>query len=136
MNESNVVEPDVSIVVVTWNAKDLLRNCIRSIIQETEKPHEIIIVDNASDDGTVEMVETEFSDVVLIANDKNLGFAAANNQGIRASSGRYLLLLNPDTIVLDGAIDKMIDWCDRHPEVGCAGCQVFETETIIQRTCF
>ena len=136
MNENYIVEPDVSIVVVNWNAKDLLKNCMRSIIQETEKPYEIIIVDNASGDGTVQMVEVEFPDVALIANDKNLGFAAANNQGIRASSGRYLLLLNPDTIVLDGAIDKMIDWCDRHPEVGCAGCQVFESETVVQRTCF
>jgi hypothetical protein len=82
------------------------------------------------------MVRAEFPGVALIANSQNHGFAAANNQGIRASSGRYLLLLNPDTIVLDGAIDKMIDWCDRHPDVGCAGCQVFETETVIQRTCF
>jgi GT2 family glycosyltransferase len=136
MNVSNVVEPDVSIVVVNWNVKDFLRNCLRSIMQETDKPYEIIIVDNASGDGTVQMVEAEFPDVALIANSRNLGFAAANNQGIRASSGRYLLLLNPDTIVLDGAIDKMIDWCDRHPEVGCAGCQVFETATVIQRTCF
>ncbi len=80
MKGSNIVEPDVSIVIVNWNAKDFLRNCIRSIIRETEKPHEIIIVDNASGDGTVQMVETEFPDVALIANNNNLGFAAANNQ--------------------------------------------------------
>ena len=66
----------------------------------------------------------------------NRGFAAANNQAIKIANGRYVLLLNPDTIVLDRAIDVMVRWCDEHPDVGCAGCQVLEAENTIQRTCF
>jgi GT2 family glycosyltransferase len=127
---------EVSIVIVNWNARDLLRDCILSIKQETSCAFEIIVVDNASTDASVEMVATEFSDVTLIVNHDNRGFAAANNQGIAAASGRYLLLLNPDTVVLDGAIDKMISWYDQHKDVGCAGCQVLETPTVIQQTCF
>jgi GT2 family glycosyltransferase len=87
-------------------------------------------------DGSVQMIATEFLNVRLIANHENRGFAAANNQGIAISRGRYVLMLNPDTVVLDGAIDKMISWCDQHEDVGCAGCQVLETQTVIQQTCF
>lgn len=128
--------PEVSIVIVNWNARDLLRGCIRSIKEQTHRTFEIIIVDNASADGSAQIVEAEFPCVTLIANETNRGFAAANNQGIRISNGRYILLLNPDTIVLDGAIDRMVAWCDQHPDVGCAGCQVMEKPTVVQQTCF
>ena len=130
------MSPDISIVIVNWNTREMLRDCLRSIVDQTERPHEIIVVDNASSDGSAEMVSREFPTVILIANDNNRGFAAANNQGMRISRGRYVLLLNPDTIVLDRAIDVMVSWCDEHPEVGCAGCQVLEAEDRIQRTCF
>ena len=130
------MSPDISIVIVNWNTREMLRDCLRSIVDQTERPHEIIVVDNASSDGSAEMVSREFPTVILIANDNNRGFAAANNQGMRISRGRYVLLLNPDTIVLDRAIDVMVSWSDEHPEVGCAGCQVLEAEDRIQRTCF
>lgn len=126
----------VSIVIVNWNTRDILRDCILSIGTQTTLPHEIIVVDNASSDGSVTMVKEEFPDVVLIANDENRGFAAANNQGLKAAIGQKLLLLNPDTIVLDHAIDRMAGWLDDNPDVGCVGCQVLEDETTIQRTCF
>lgn len=128
--------PDVSIVIVNWNVRELLRDCIRSIEEETRRAHEIIVVDNDSQDGSADMVRTEFPEVKLIANRENLGFAAANNQGLAVATGRNLLLLNPDTLVLDGAIDTMLDWLERHPGVGCAGCQVLESETDVQLTCF
>lgn len=128
--------PDVTVIVVNWNTRDLLRNCIASIIAETTREHEIIVIDNASSDRSAEMVAAEFPNVVLIANSDNRGFAAANNQGLRIALGRHLLLLNPDTIILDGAIDKMLDWLARHPDVGCVGCQVLEAPGVIQRTCF
>ncbi len=112
----------VSVIIVNWNAKDLLRNCIISIKQQTRCSFEIIVIDNASSDGSAAMVQSEFSDVVLIANHDNRGFAAANNQGILIAKGQYVLLLNPDTIILDGAIDTMIEWSDRREDVGCAGC--------------
>jgi GT2 family glycosyltransferase len=130
------VTPDVSIVIVSWNVCELLRDCIRSITEETRRQHEIIVVDNASEDGTTEMVRAEFPDVRVIANPDNRGFAAANNRGLAVATGRHVLLLNPDTLVLDGAIDKTLDWLERHPDVGCVGCQVFESETRVQLTCF
>jgi GT2 family glycosyltransferase len=128
--------PEVSIVIVNWNTKDLLRNCLNSIAEQTRQVHEILVVDNASTDGSADMVRQEFPDITLIANSANRGFAAANNQAIAVARGRYVLLLNPDTVILDQAIDKMIDWCDEHPDVGCAGCQVMMSDTEIQQTCF
>lgn len=128
--------PAVSIVIVNWNTRALLRDCLVSIAAETRAPHEIIVIDNASRDGSAQMVADEFPDAVLIANSDNKGFAGANNQGLRIARGDHVLLLNPDTIVLDGAIDKMLDWLSRHPDVGCVGCQVLEGPGVIQRTCF
>jgi GT2 family glycosyltransferase len=128
--------PDVSIVIVSWNVRDLLRDCIRSIEDETRRPHEIIVVDNQSPDGSADMVRDEFPHVRLIANSDNRGFAAANNQGLSVARGRNVLLLNPDTLVLDGAIDTMLEWLERHPDLGCVGCQVLETESDVQLTCF
>lgn len=130
------VSTDVSIIIVNWNTRDLLRNCLRSIITQTTVPHEIIVVDNASHDGSADMVRAEFPDTTLIANSENSGFAAANNQGLRIARGRTVLLLNPDTLILEGAIDRMLGWLDRHPGVGCVGCQVLEGPGVIQRTCF
>lgn len=130
------VEPDVSIVIVNWNTRDLLRGCLTSIRAQTTLPHEVIVVDNASSDGSAAMVAAEFPGVRLIANTTNRGFAAANNQGLAIAGGRHLLLLNPDTIILDQAIDRMLGWLARHPDVGCVGCQVLEKPGVIQRTCF
>lgn len=131
-----MIPPRVSVIVVNWNTRDMLRDCLASIRQQTESSHEVIVVDNASRDGSQDMVRGEFPAVQLVANTDNKGFAAANNQGIRISAGNYVLLLNPDTIVLDHAIDAMLGWMDQNPDVGCGGCQVFETETTIQQTCF
>ena len=128
--------PAVSIIIVNWNTQALLRDCLRSVIEQTRAPQEIIVVDNASTDGSAAMVAAEFPAVVLIANADNRGFAGANNQGLRIAAGANLLLLNPDTIVLDGAIDKMLGWLAQHPDVGCVGCQVLEGPGVIQRTCF
>lgn len=128
---------DVSIVIVNWNARDYLRNCINSIIAESiGYSYEIIVVDNASNDNSCEMLKDEFPSVQVIANSTNNGFAGANNQGIHIAKGRYVLLLNPDTIVLDNAIDKCITFADKRTEIGIVGCQVLENEVTIQRTCF
>ena len=127
---------DVSIIIVNWNTRDMLRDCLRSIGEQTNRDHEVIVVDNASGDGSSRMVEETFPKARLIKNDRNLGFAAANNQGIAIATGRNILLLNPDTLVLDGASDTMVAWLDDRPDVGCVGCQVMESETAIQRTCF
>jgi GT2 family glycosyltransferase len=128
--------PDVSIVIVSWNTRDILRECLQSIIRETRRPYEIIVVDNASSDGSTAMIEAEYPQIVLITNNKNRGFAAATNQGLKVAAGRYLLMLNPDTVILEHAIDKMIVWLNDHPDVGCAGCQVLNADGSIDKTCF
>lgn len=130
---------DLSIVIVNWNAVDYLRNCIRSIVAETRRcTCEIIVVDNNSTDGSQEMLRSEFHDVVTIFNNDNRGFAGANNQGLRVARGRYVLLLNPDTLVIDGALDTCVAYADslRHDRVGILGCQVWMNDETIQRTCF
>jgi GT2 family glycosyltransferase len=127
----------LSIVIVNWNTCDILRDCLESVYLETKGVQsEVIVIDNASEDNSVEMVHCDFPDVILIENQENRGFAAANNQGICVAKGRYVLLLNPDTIVLDRTIERTIAFADLHPDVGVVGCQVLENETKIQRTCF
>jgi GT2 family glycosyltransferase len=133
---SDVLSPDVSIIIVNWNTRDLLHGCLASIAAETRVEHEVIVVDNASTDGSAAMVAVAFPDAVLIANAENRGFAAANNQGLAVAKGRHVLLLNPDTIVLDDAIGRMLGWLGRHPDVGCVGCQVLEGPDVIQQTSF
>lgn len=127
---------EVSIIIVSWNTREILRNCLTSVAHQTRSSHEIIVVDNASTDGTQDMLAEAFPDVTLIANIENIGFAAANNQGLQIAKGAKLLLLNPDTIILDRAIDRMTNWLDTRPDVGCVGCQVWEDEETIQHTCF
>lgn len=126
----------ISIVIVSWNTREILHDCLESIKNQTTLSHEVIVVDNASTDGSQDMIRNSFPDVKLIANTDNRGFAAANNQGLEIATGDKLLLLNPDTIILDRAIDVMSDWLDTHPDVGCVGCQVFEDPKTIQLTCF
>jgi GT2 family glycosyltransferase len=128
---------DVSIVIVNWNTRDILRGCLRSVLDQTrEVSFEIFVVDNASNDGSAAMVHAEFPGVKLIENAENRGFAAANNQGIRAASARYVLVLNPDTIILERAICRCVRYADAHPDVGVVGCQVLENERRIQHTGF
>ena len=129
-------EPDVSVVIVSWNTLDLVLDCIESIGRETSCRHEIILVDNASSDATAEVVGQRFPEVRLIANSTNRGFAAANNQGIEVSAGRLVLLLNPDTLILENAIDRAISKIDSMDDIGVLGCQVWETPDRIQLTGF
>jgi len=127
---------DASIIIVSWNTRNILRDCLKSIFKQTNKVKlEVIVVDNASVDCSVEMVTEEFPQVTLIRNSGNRGFAAANNQGLAVATGRYVLLLNPDTVVLDGAIAKSISFADSHPEVGVVGCRVLNPDMTLQPTC-
>jgi GT2 family glycosyltransferase len=128
---------DVSIIIVSWNTCDVLRGCLRSILEETrDVSFEIIVIDNASRDDSAAMVRNEFPVAKIIENSDNRGFAAANNQGIRVASGRYILLLNPDTVILKSAICRCVAYADHHPDVGVVGCQVLEDDRRIQRTGF
>ncbi len=128
---------EVSVVVVNWNTQDILRDCLGSIYEQCgEIDLEVIVIDNASTDGSVEMVKKDFPQVTLIENSQNSGFAAANNQGIAISKGRYVLLLNSDTVVLDNAIAKTAAFADSHPEAAVVGCRVLNPDRTLQPTCF
>jgi GT2 family glycosyltransferase len=133
------VEPtlDVSVVIVSFNTRDVLRECLASVFRETrEVSFEVIVVDNASADGSADMVATEFPQVRLIRNTENRGFAAACNQGILVTRGRYVLLLNPDTRVLEDAVARTVAYADGHHNAAAVGCQVLNTDGTVQRTCF
>jgi GT2 family glycosyltransferase len=128
---------DVSIIIVNWNARDLIRPCLESIYRETRGvSFEVIVVDNLSSDGSVEMLRDDFPSVKLIASDVNRGFAGGNNVGMAVSTGRYLLLLNPDTLVRDNAIAKMVQFADVRPEAGVVGPRVLNMDGTLQRSCF
>ncbi len=127
---------DVSVIIVNWNTSELLRGCLESIRAQTTARFEVVVIDNASSDGSAAMVARDFPWAALLANPANRGFAAANNQGLRLAQGRFVLLLNPDTVILDHAIDRCIGHMDSRPEVACLGCQVWEDSETIQRTCF
>ena len=128
---------ELSIIIVSWNTRQTTCDCIRSIYGQPSKvDYEVIVVDNASSDGSVDMVNREFPEVIIISNSENRGFAAANNQGIAVAQGRYVLLLNSDTIVLDGAIDKVVAFADTHPKAGITGCRVLNEDKTLQLSCF
>lgn len=94
----------------------VLPACLDSVVAETHLPYEIILIDNASGDGTVDLVRTRYPQVVLVENKRNVGFAVAVNQAARLAGGRYLLLLNPDTVMQANAIDRMVEFLDNHTE--------------------
>ena len=126
---------DLSVVIVNWNVRDLLRRCLRSVLASQRLSGlaaEVIVVDNASSDRSAEMVREEFPWVQLIANEENAGFTRGNNQGIRASRGRYVLLLNPDTEVVEDALPTMVEYMDGHPGVGALGPQLRYPDGSIQ----
>ncbi len=126
---------DLSVVIVNWNVRELLRRCLRSVLASQRLSGlaaEVIVVDNASSNGSTEMVKEEFPQVRLIANEENLGFTRANNQGIVASEGRYILLLNPDTEVLGDALGAMVEYMDAHPDVGALGPMLLNPDGSVQ----
>ena len=118
---------DLTVIIVSWNVHDLLRRCLRTLTPALSlggRQSEVIVVDNASTDGSPEMVAAEFPWVQLIRNAENRGFTAANNQGLAVSQGRALLLLNPDTEVVGEALATMVEYMETHPHVGALGPQL------------
>ncbi len=126
---------DLAIVIVSWNCRDYLIGCLESIRTAGPRgPSKVYVVDNSSSDGTVEVVRRDFPEVRLIANRENVGFAAANNQAIQESRSRYILLLNPDTTLLPGAVDGLVAFMDSHPEVSASGPALLNSDGTVQRT--
>jgi GT2 family glycosyltransferase len=124
---------ELSIIIVSFNTRDLLRNCLQSLLPTLNSLiYEIIVVDNASADRSAEMIETEFKQVRLIRNLQNVGFAIANNQAIKNASGRYLLLINSDTILKDIAIEQIIRFMGDHPKAAAAGPKILNSDNTLQ----
>jgi N-acetylglucosaminyl-diphospho-decaprenol L-rhamnosyltransferase len=147
---------DLSVIVVSYNTRELLRECLRSLYSEGSESSltpslspltkggegegsggilEIIVVDNASFDGSAEMVQREFPTVQLIANTENRGFGAAANQGLKRAKGRYLLVLNADVRAMPGALERLVEFMDAHPEAAACGGQLRYPDGRIQPSC-
>ncbi|MFA5422299.1 MAG: glycosyltransferase [Phycisphaerae bacterium] len=127
---------DVSVIIVSFNTRDILEKCIESVYAQTNSLQtEIIVVDNASSDGSADMVAQRFENVQLIRNGRNVGFAAANNQAIGKAKGKYILLLNSDTVVLDRAIEKVFAFAEKNQQAAVVGCRVLNPDGTVQRTC-
>lgn len=122
----------VSVIIVNYCTRDLLRDCLASLRSEAGGDIEVIVVDNCSHDGSAAMVREEFPKVQLIENSENLGFAKANNQGLRHAHGKYLLLLNSDTVVRPGALRAMAEFLDTHPTAGGVTCRLRNRDGTIQ----
>jgi len=119
----------LSIIIVSYNTKEYLLPCLKSILEKDDGIfQEVIVVDNGSRDGSGKEVKEKFPFIHLIENKKNLGFAKAANQGLQKASGRYLLLLNPDTQVRNRAIEQLVSWMESHPEAGGAGGQLLSSD--------
>lgn len=128
--------PDLSICIVSFNSCYLLRDCLRSIYEHGHKTQfEVIVADNASKDGTEEMVRREFPLVKLILNNRNEGYSKPNNQALDSGSGRYALLLNPDTVILPNSLDLLVDFADEHPRVGIIGPKILNRDGTMQLQC-
>lgn len=117
---------DLSIVIVSWNVKEKLKDNLRALYESRGASFEVFVVDNNSADGTALMVKKYYPRVKLIVNRENLGFAKANNQAIRQASGRYILLLNPDMRVFDDTLANMFSWMNAHERAWVAGCRLID----------
>jgi GT2 family glycosyltransferase len=127
--------PDVSVCIINWNGRDVLRNCLQSLFTGHEGLQvEVIVVDNASADGSADIVPAEFPQAILIRNETNRGFSAANNQAGARATGRYLLFLNNDTVVPPGSLLGLVKFLDENPKVVAVGPQLIGSDGRPQRT--
>jgi GT2 family glycosyltransferase len=115
---------DLTIIIVNYNTADMLVRCLHSISSHSGDNPEVIVVDNASQDSSLEMTKATFPWVKVVVNKRNLGFARANNQALEISNSKYIYFLNPDTEVKDGAFDAIIEFMETNPEVGLAGTRI------------
>ncbi len=127
-------QPLVSFSIVSWNVRELLWSCLTSVERYVSQPHEIIVVDNASTDATVEMVKRDFPDVRLIANPNNRGFAAANNQALAQARGKFLVLLNPDTEITGDFLTPLIEYLTRHADCAAVAPEILNVDRSHQQS--
>jgi len=131
-----LITPDISICIVTYRAREWLRGCLNSIFSHThQSSFEIIVVDNGSQDGVEDMLARDFPMVRFIANPVNLGYTKPMNQALRAGKGRFLMQLNPDTVILPGTLDNLVGFMERNPEAGICGPKVLNRDGTLQMQC-
>jgi GT2 family glycosyltransferase len=123
----------LSIVIICWNDLKVISDCLKSVFNETTKiEFEVIISDNGSSDGSLDYITQNFPTARIVENGANLGFARGNNAGINVARGEYVLILNPDTIIHDRALEKLVAFADSHPEAGAFGCRVLNPDGSFQ----
>lgn len=128
--------PDISVIIVNWNTKKYLVECIDSLKASAKTASlEIIVVDNASTDGSQEALSERHPDALLIQNLENLGFAKANNVGIARARGRYVCLVNTDIVALDSCVDTLLAYADSHPEAGTVGPKTVDEALRLRQNC-
>jgi len=126
----------LSVIIVSWNCRDLLARCLDTVFaSKLDADFEVIVVDNSSTDGTASIVQNNYPQVQLIASGENAGFARANNLALRQARGELILLLNPDTELEADTLQVMVDFMDKHPECGMAGCKVLNPDGTLQLAC-
>jgi GT2 family glycosyltransferase len=127
---------ELSIIIVNYQSARLLMRCLRSIeLQMSSIKHEVCVVDNASSDGSVPLIQTEFPKTIVVANRRNLGFAAGVNLGLKNTTGRFVLWLNPDTEVLNPGVSELMEYMHQRPDVGIVGPQILDPDQTIQLSC-
>lgn len=127
---------DLTVSIVSYNSLDFLEECLWSIFKNPPAAgYEIIVVDNASDDGTSEFLKKNYPEITLILNSKNIGFAAANNKAIKNSDSRYVILMNSDCEVYEKSLDNLIEFMDSNPDAGIAGPKIINSDGTIQLSC-
>ena len=123
----------LSVVIVSYNSEKQIGNCLESIYNDkSSSDYEIIVVDNASKDDTKDLIQRKYPEAVIIANAENRGFAAASNQGIKIAGGKYILLLNPDTLVKRGCLGACVNFINNNPEAGIVGCRILFPDGSVQ----
>src|SRR6202049_2458268 len=132
MDRANLIMK-LSVVILCWNDRKIISDCLASIYATTRSTElEVLVSDNGSTDGSVEFIRKNFPQVRLIENGRNLRFAKGNNVAIRESRGEYVLILNPDTIIHDGTLDRLIEFADAPPETGAFGGRVLNADGTYQ----
>ena len=127
----------ISVIIVSYNTREILLNCLRSrvLLPRGDVETEVFVVDNVSTDGTVDAIHREFPKCIVMVNETNVGFSRANNQAVRVCTGRYILLLNPDTVVEPDVLAKMVAFMDEQRDVGMVSCKLVTQDGSLDLAC-
>ncbi len=127
---------ELSVIILNYNTRELLRACLKSVLaSKTSFKFEVLVADNGSKDGSLEMLRTEFPEVVVVDNNANLGFSKGNNAAIRVAMGKHILLLNSDTTVRENTFQESVDYLNNHPDVGALGAKVLLPNGELDKAC-